>query len=126
MSLIDILIIILILSAIALCICLILYLKKITENVDAVRKDLHEFIEKTNPIIESVGEVTRKVNRVVSEVEYYWDEIDISIKKLRERISALTSLKKFHDVEYPAKDLIKNIKAFAKGASAFWNVIKSK
>jgi uncharacterized protein YoxC len=124
MSLIDILLIILILSASALCVFAILYLKKITENVEAVRKDIHEFVEKTNPIIESIGVVTNKVNRVVSEVEYYWDEIDISIKKIRERISGLTSLKNFRDVEYPAKDLIKNIKAFAKGASAFWNVFK--
>ncbi len=124
MSLIDLLLIILILSASALCIFAILYLKRITENVEAVRKDVHEFVQKTDPIIENLGGMTSKVNRIVSEVEYYWDEIDISIKKIRERISGLTSLKNFRDVEYPAKDLIKNIKAFTKGASAFWNAFK--
>lgn len=124
MSLIDLLLIVLILSASALCIFAILYLKRITENVEAVRKDVHEFVRKTDPIIENLEGMTRKVNRIVSEVEYYWDEIDISIKKIRERISGLTSLKNFRDVEYPAKDLIKNIKAFTKGASAFWNAFK--
>jgi len=124
MSIIDILLIILILSASALCIFAIVYLKRITDNVEAVRKDVHEFVQKTDEIIENLGGVTRKVNRIVSEVEYYWDEIDLSIKKIRERISGLTSLKNFRDVEYPAKDLIKNIKAFTKGASAFWNAFK--
>ncbi len=124
MSIIDVLLIILILSASALCIFAIVYLKRITENVEAVRKDVHEFVQKTDEIIENLGGVTRKVNRIVSEVEYYWDEIDLSIKKIRERISGLTSLKNFRDVEYPAKDLIKNIKAFTKGASAFWNAFK--
>ncbi|MHB8907163.1 MAG: hypothetical protein ACYC4T_07890 [Melioribacteraceae bacterium] len=124
MSIIDVLLIILIVSASALCIFAIIYLKRITDNVEAVRKDVHEFVQKTDEIIENLGGVTRKVNRIVSEVEYYWDEIDLSIKKIRERISGLTSLKNFRDVEYPAKDLIKNIKAFTKGASAFWNAFK--
>ncbi|MHB8931470.1 MAG: hypothetical protein ACYC5R_12815 [Melioribacteraceae bacterium] len=124
MSIIDVLLIILIVSASALCIFAIIYLKRITDNVEAVRKDVHEFVQNTDEIIENLGGVTRKVNRIVSEVEYYWDEIDLSIKKIRERISGLTSLKNFRDVEYPAKDLIKNIKAFTKGASAFWNAFK--
>jgi uncharacterized protein YoxC len=124
MGLVDALLIILILSATALCIFAIIYLKRITQNVEAVRKDLHEFVEKTTPIVENLGEVTNKLNRIVSEVEYYWEEIDISIKKIRERISGLTSLKNFRDVEYPAKDLIKNIKAFTKGVSAFWYAFK--
>ncbi|MCX6170722.1 MAG: hypothetical protein NTX65_15380 [Ignavibacteriales bacterium] len=124
MTLIDILLIILILSASVLCIFAIIYLKRITENVEAVTKDVHEFVETASPVIEKLGDATNKVNRIVSEVEYYWDEIDISIKKIRERISGLTSLKNYRDVEYPAKDLIKNIKAFTKGASAFWNAFK--
>lgn len=124
MTVIDILLIVLILAASALCVFAIAYLKRITEQVEAVRKDVHNFIEKTNPVVENMEEVTRRANRVISEVEVYWEEIDSSIKKMRERISGLTSLKNFRDVEYPAKDLIKNIKAFIKGASAFWNAFK--
>ena len=124
MTVIDILLIILILSASTLCIFAITYLKKITEQVEAVRKDVHQFIEKTNPVVENLEEVTRRANRVVSEIENYWEEIDSSIKKVRERISGLTSIKNFREVEYPAKDLIKNIKALTKGTSAFWNAFK--
>lgn len=124
MTFIDILLIILILSASTLCVFAIIYLKRITDQVEAVRKDVHEFISKTNPVVENLEVATRKANRIVSDIENYWEEIDTSIKNLRERISGFTSLKNLRDVEYPAKDLIKNIKAFVKGASAFWNAFK--
>lgn len=124
MTFIDILLIILILSASTLCVFAIIYLKRITDQVEAVRKDVHEFISKTNPVVENLEVAARKANRIVSDIENYWEEIDTSIKNLRERITGFTSLKNLRDVEYPAKDLIKNIKAFVKGASAFWNAFK--
>ncbi len=124
MNVIDILLIILILSASALCIFLIFYLKKLIDHVEAVRKDVHELVEKTTPVLENLDDVTRRANRVVSEVENYWNEIDSSIKKVRERISGLTSLKRYTDAENPVSELIKNVKALTKGFVAFWQAIK--
>ena len=124
MNVIDILLIILILSASALCIFLIFYLKKLIDHVEAVRKDVHELVEKTTPVLENLDDVTRRANRVVSEVENYWDEIDSSIKKVRERISGLTSLKRYTDAENPVSELIKNVKALTKGFVAFWQAVK--
>ena len=124
MNVIDILLIILILSASALCIFLIFYLKKLVDQVEAVRKDVRELVEKTTPVLENLENITRRANRVVSEVENYWDEIDSSIKKVRERISSLTSLKRFTDAESPVSELIRNVKALTKGFIAFWQAIK--
>ncbi|MFA5804633.1 MAG: DUF948 domain-containing protein [Melioribacteraceae bacterium] len=124
MNVIDILLIILILSASALCIFLIIYLKKLVDHVEAVRKDVRELVEKTTPVLENLDDVTRRANRMVSEVENYWNEIDSSIKKVRERISGLTSLKRFTDAENPVSELIKNVKALTKGVIAFWQAIK--
>ncbi|MFA7229314.1 MAG: hypothetical protein WC061_09785 [Melioribacteraceae bacterium] len=124
MTVIDILLIVLIISASALCVTAIIYIKRISSQVESANKDIHEFIQKVNPVVENLEEVSRRANRIVTEIENYWDEIDGAIKTIRERISGLTSLKKLHDVEYPAKDLIKNIKALTKGASAFWNAFK--
>lgn len=124
MNVIDILLIILILSASALCIFLIFYLKKLIDHVEAVRKDVHELVEKTTPVLENLDDVTRRANRIVLEVENYWNEIDSSIKKVRERISGLTSLKKYTDAENPVSELIKNVKALTKGFVAFWQAIK--
>ena len=124
MNVIDILLIILILSASALCIFLIFYLKKLIDHVEAVRKDVHELVEKTTPVLENLDDVTRRANRIVLEVENYWNEIDSSIKKVRERISGLTSLKRYTDAENPVSELIKNVKALTKGFVAFWQAVK--
>ena len=124
MNIIDILLIILILSASALCIFLIIYLKKLVDQVEAVRKDVRELAEKSTPVLENLDDVTRRANRIVSEVENYWNEIDGSIKKVRERISGLTTLKKYIDAENPVSELIKNVKAFTKGFVAFWQAVK--
>ena len=124
MNVIDILLIILILSASVLCIFLIFYLKKLVDHVEAVRKDVHELVEKTTPVLENLDDVTRRANRIVLEVENYWNEIDSSIKKVRERISGLTSLKRYTDAENPVSELIKNVKALTKGFIAFWQAIK--
>lgn len=124
MTVIDILLIILILLASALCVFAIIYLKRITEQVEAVRKDVHEFFEKTNPIGENLEDITRRIKRVVSEVENYWEEIDSTIKNLREQFSIFASLKSFQTVVYPAKYLLKNVKALASGTSAFLDTYK--
>ena len=124
MNVINILLIILILSASALCIFLIFYSKKLVNNVEAIRNDVRELVEKTTPVLENLDDVTRRANRIVSEVENYWNEIDSSIKKVREQISGLTSLKKYIDAENPVSELIKNVKAFTKGFVAFWQAVK--
>lgn len=124
MTVIDVLLIILLISASALCVTAIIYIKRISAQVESANRDIHNFILKVNPVIDNLEEVSRRTSRIISEVENYWNEIDGAIKNIRERISGLTSLRKLHDVEYPAKDLIKNIKAFTKGASAFWNAFK--
>jgi len=126
MNVIDILLIILIVSASALCIFLIIYLKKLVDQVEAVRKDVRELVEKTTPVLESIDDITRRANRVVSEVENYWDEIDSSIKKVRERLSGLTSLKRYTDAENPISELIRNVKALTKGFLAFWQAVKER
>ena len=124
MNVINILLIILILSASALCIFLIFYSKKLVNNVEAIRNDVRELVEKTTPVLENLDDVTRRANRIVSEVENYWNEIDSSIKKVREQISGLTSLKRFIDAENQVSELIKNVKALTKGFITFWKTIK--
>ncbi len=122
MTVIDLLLIILILSASALCIFLIFTLKKLLKEVEAVRTDVHNFIEAANPVLENLADVSQRANRI--EAENYWGELDRSIKKIKEKVSDVKSLKIFRDAESPAKDLISNLKAISKGISAFWQAFK--
>lgn len=119
MALVDIFLVILIISASALCIFVIIYLKKISENVEAARKDIHQLIENTVPVLENLEEVTRRANKIVTEAENYWDELDRSIKNLRAKFTNLTSVQRIRDAQNQATDIIRNIRAFVKGISAF-------
>lgn len=125
-TVINILLIILILAATAFCVFAIIYLKKIAEQVEAVRNDIEEYIEKPNPILDNLQEISGKVNNIVTEVGDYWEEIDGFIKNIRERISLFTYNKNFRDIEIPAKYLVKNVRALVKGTSAFLNEYKNR
>ena len=124
MTVIDLLLIILILSASALAIYLIFSLKILMTKVEAVSSDIHNFIEKANPVLQELADVSQRANKIVTEAENYWEELDRSIKNVKEKVSDIRNLNFFRDAENPAKDLIKNLKAFVKGFSAFWQVFK--
>lgn len=124
MTLIEGFLILLILSASVLCIYLIITLKKIIHEAEAIRKDVHNLVEKTLPVLDSFNEISQRANRVVSEVENYWDEIDRSIKNLKNKVSDFTSFKTFRNEDNPAGNLIMNLRAFIKGLYTFWQTYK--
>ena len=124
MTLIDILVIVLILAAFALSIFIIVFLRRILEQVDAVREDIHQLVENTVPVMNNLEEVTKRANNIVTDIEGYWKEIDGLIKNVRERIPLITSLKDFIAVGYPVKHLVKNVRALANGIFAFWKTYK--
>lgn len=121
MSLIDVALLILILAAIALCITAIIYIRRLVTQLDGVRNDVHDLVEKLLPVVDNLNQITQRANKIASEAESYWDEIDRSIKNLKEKVSKLTSLQGLRDVENPAKNLIRNLRSFTKGFSAFWS-----
>lgn len=112
------------LAASALCVFAILYLKRLVEQVEAVRKDIHQLIQRTVPVLDNLEQVTNKANRVATEVESYWNELDLAIRNLRYKVTNLTPLKKFREAETTVSDLIKNIRAVSKGLIAFWSELK--
>lgn len=95
-------------------------------KVETVTSDIHNFIEKATPILDELSDVSKKANKIVSEAENYWDEIDHFILKLKGKISDFKNLNFMGDAENPAKDLIKNIKAISKGVSTFWQAFRRK
>ncbi len=122
----EIFLIILTLAATALCIYVIISLRKILQQMDVMQKDFKQLIDSSIPVLNNLNEVASRANRIVSGAEHYWDEIDNSIKNLKEKVSNMTSLTRFRDAENPVKDLIKNLRALFKGASAFWSEFKNR
>ena len=126
MTVIDVLLIILIIAAIALCIFVIVYLGKLNRQFDTLQKEVKQIVDSTVPLLNNLNEVTSKANRIVSEAENYWDEVDRSIKKIKEKASELTSLSRFRNEDNPTKDLIRNLRALFKGVSIFWREFNRK
>ena len=124
MNILQILLLIFILAASALCIYAILYSKKLTEQVEAVSRDFHQVIQRAVPVLDNMEQVTNKANRVATEIEGYWNELDLAIRNLRYKVSNLTPLKKYREAESTVSELIKNIKAVSKGLIAFWSELK--
>lgn len=123
MNIVDVFLIVLLICATVLCIYLILYLKKIVLKVEEIQRDIHTIVDNTLPVLENLAETTGRVNKIVTEIEDYWKEIDNSIQNLKNKVTDITSFKKFRD-NNPAKDLIKNLRALIKGISAFWQEYK--
>ncbi len=124
MTLIDILLIVLVLSTSSLCVFLILYLRKISRQVEIFSKDIHRLAENTIPILSNLEEITQHANTIVTGVEGYLKEIDHSIIALRSRISNSGTLKKFRYKQAQIMEISKNFIAIAKGISAFWRKYK--
>ena len=126
MTLIDVFVIVLILTAFSLSIFVIVFLKRIYVQAVTVQKDIHRLVENTIPVMSNLKEVTERANRIVTGVEGYYNEADCLIKNVRERISILTSHRRFRSVERPVKYIVNNIRALASGTSAFLNAYKHK
>ncbi|MGK9369540.1 DUF948 domain-containing protein [Melioribacter sp. Ez-97] len=125
MTLIDILLVVLILAAISLCVFLIVYLKKITDDIQALRKDIDMLIDKTIPAVDNLNETVDKARRIVSDIEDYWTEIDSSIKRFKEKVNSFKKGKILKEEE-KAANFISNLRAVAKGLRAFWSTMARK
>jgi len=124
MALFDILMIVLVLSTSPLCVFLILYLIKISQQVEMVSKDIRRLAENTIPILSNLEKITQHANIIVTGVEGYWQEIDHSIITMRRKISNSGTLEKFRDTQTHILELGRNFIAIANGISAFWRKYK--
>ncbi|OGU55111.1 MAG: hypothetical protein A2V66_13675 [Ignavibacteria bacterium RBG_13_36_8] len=125
MTVIDILLIVLIIAASALCVYLIISLSKLNKSVDSLQKDIHQLIEKTIPVLENMNDATGKINKVITEAEGHWGDLNAAIESAKEKVSRLSLKSRFDKSENPIQQLIKNLSAIVKGISAFWSELTS-
>lgn len=125
MTLIDILLSVLILAAISLCVFLIIYLRIITENLKALRKDIEMLIDKTIPAVDNLNDTVNRAKKIITDVEDYWMEIDSSIQRFKEKVSLFKTTKILKEEE-KAANFISNLRAVVKGLRAFWSTLTRK
>lgn len=103
---INILLLVLIISATCLCVFLIVYLKKYFKQIEAVCKDFNQLVANTIPILNNLEEVTSCTNRMITDVEEYWEKIDHSIKSLQKIVSIFGSWKLIRAVKWISSKLL--------------------
>jgi hypothetical protein len=91
-----------------------------------MRKDIHQLVEKTIPVFEKLDTAADKANRIVSEVEGYWVDLESSINNLKQKVSNITSFNKTTTSENSVSDFIRNLRAISRGLVSFWDALKNR
>ncbi|GMU85505.1 MAG: hypothetical protein AMXMBFR48_07470 [Ignavibacteriales bacterium] len=80
----------LLLSASALCIAIIVYIGRITRKIEEMQSDIKKISEQVSPLVDSlqlisrsVAELTEKLNKQVSDVEWIVSEIKDKIESVK-------------------------------------------
>ena len=126
MTLINIFLIVFVITVSIFSVFVIIYLNRIFENINSIYKDIRLLVENTIPILSNLEVITRRVNKVATEAEEYWVEIDDLIRNLRKKILIFSSYKKFRDSQKLIFGLLKNFRFITKDIHAFWNGFKRK
>ncbi len=124
MGLLNILLVILVLFAIGLTAYLIFTLRKVNINLDILRKNLEELNNKINPVLNNINNITEKLEQIISEVEEQVLKAKNFTASVKEGVRNLKISKKL-DPENRIQRLIKNLSAFSKGISKFFNELKN-
>ncbi len=125
MSILNILLIIAIFVAIIVGIYLILALKKITETLDDVRKDMGLFRNGIEPILENISIITEKAANISSTTEQRVLDISDTIQNVKNTVSRFSFKGSRETGRNPVQELLSNVTAFSKGFSAFWKKLNN-
>ncbi|MBK7868909.1 MAG: hypothetical protein IPJ75_18990 [Ignavibacteriales bacterium] len=114
--------VILYLSASALCVALIVYLKKLTDSVQQMQKDLGELTNKFEPLIDSLQTLSGTLQHTTSEVNEQLEKTGWVIDQVKMRLESLFSFeeKVKESLESPVDTLLTNLTALKGGVLAFF------
>lgn len=82
--------------------------------MEAVSNDIHRFVERAIPFLSILEEISWRANKITSEVEGYWNEIDHLTKIVRVKFSNLIAMKKLISTRKFTIGFIKNSKSLVK------------
>lgn len=113
---IDIFIVVLLISASALCIYLIIVLKRLTESISIMQKDIDMLVTKTLPVLENLNKVSEKALKLTNDIEAAYFSIQDKFGSLKTNFEGLVSLKKN---AFSLTEFLTNLKAISKGLITF-------
>jgi uncharacterized protein YoxC len=114
----DIFIIILLISASVLCIYLVFTLKKLTESINVMQKDIDKLVSTTLPVLENLNQVSEKALRLTNMAEHQVNVIQSGIENFRSNFQQVFSFGKAGS-HNSLTDFITNLRAISKGIITF-------
>jgi len=128
MNTIEILTIILLITSNVLCVTLIYSIFKITKSVHSISRNIEEFSLKFDPLIDSIFELSDKLNHVTSEAESQLRISKTIVSDIREHADVIINMEnKIRDgIEDTAIHLFKKFQGLGKGVVSFWKNYKHK
>ncbi len=126
-SVITIFTVILLISASALCIALIVFLGRVTASIDEFNKDTKQLIERIDPLVDSLVEMSASLKELSAEVSEQLDKTGWIIDEVKMRLESIISIegKIKESVESPIDKLMSNLKAIRSALSVFWKTFNS-
>ena len=119
MTIIDVLLAVLLLSASALCIYFIISLKKFSASVEDIKRDIHNFVEESVPVIQNLNQISEHAVNVSSTAEKQVLDINNKIEEVKYKLYDFKQKFSKASTDNQITTLITNLRAIIKGISAF-------
>ena len=124
----EIFLVILYVSASALCIALIFYLKKLTESVQQMQKDVGQLTDRFEPLIDSMQSLSTSLNQTSDEIQEQLEKSGWIIDQIKMRLESLFGFeeKVKESFESPVEKLLSNLTTLRGGLAALFRAFYSK
>ncbi len=126
MSAIEILTIVLLVFASALCIALIIYMGRITTAIKEIQNSLTKVSSDIQPLITSVSDLANNLSEITEDTKEQLEVSKSIVYSVRDRVDTILDLeeKVRGGIEEPITVILKSLKAFSNGVTAFLNYFK--
>ena len=128
MNLTEILVIISLISASALCLALIYFFYQIVKSLHSISVSIQELSYKIDAFLDSIADLSKKITRVINEIESQLHISKSVIIDVREHVDKIldAETKIRNGIENAVMPIAKNISAVGKGFGSFWKNYRNK
>jgi uncharacterized protein YoxC len=128
LNLIDFLLALLLLTASALCIALIVYIRKISNSLKAVQKDINELSIEVQPLINSATDLSNNLNEITDSAKGHVNMSRDVVKSIKDRVDTVLNFEEKirGGIEGPIMSVIKEFTAIINGLTTFLNYFRNK
>lgn len=128
MNLIDYLFALLLITASALCIALIFYIRKISNSLKAVQKDINRLSIEIQPLITSATDLSNNLNEITDSAKGHVNMSRDVVKSIKDRVDTVLNFEEKirGGIEGPIMSVIKEFTAIINGLTTFLNYFRNK